>query len=114
MPYKSKKQRAWMHIHEPEIAKKWDAKYGGKTKRSTTKKEAQMTQTLFNITYDVASALGILVEGTATGGSATTVVDTINLNKQTITGTEERYGYYTTRVARTPHPKGSILPSATL
>jgi hypothetical protein len=29
MPYKSAKQRAYMHIHEPEIAKRWDAKYGG-------------------------------------------------------------------------------------
>jgi hypothetical protein len=33
MPYKSKKQRAWMHINEPEIAKKWDKKYGGKIKK---------------------------------------------------------------------------------
>ena len=33
MPYKSKKQRAWMHIHKPEIAKKWDKKYGSKVKR---------------------------------------------------------------------------------
>ena len=24
MPYKSKAQRAFMHIHHPEIAKKWD------------------------------------------------------------------------------------------
>lgn len=30
MPYKSVKQRAWMHIHKPTIAKKWDKKYGGK------------------------------------------------------------------------------------
>lgn len=30
MPYRSKKQRAWMHIHEPEIAAEWDQKYGGK------------------------------------------------------------------------------------
>ena len=33
MPYKSKKQRAYMHIHHPEIAKKWDKKYGGKIKK---------------------------------------------------------------------------------
>lgn len=33
MPYKSKKQRAWMHIHEPEITKKWDKKHGGKIKK---------------------------------------------------------------------------------
>lgn len=30
MPYKSAKQRAYLHIHEPELAKKWDKKYGGK------------------------------------------------------------------------------------
>lgn len=30
MPYRSKKQRAYMHIHHPKIAKKWDKKYGGK------------------------------------------------------------------------------------
>jgi len=30
MPYKSDKQRAWMHIHEPAIAARWDKEYGGK------------------------------------------------------------------------------------
>jgi len=30
MPYRSKAQRGWLHVHEPEIAKKWDKKYGGK------------------------------------------------------------------------------------
>lgn len=30
MPYRSKKQRAYMHIHHPRIAKRWDKKYGGK------------------------------------------------------------------------------------
>ena len=24
MPFKSEKQRAYMHIHHPEIAKRWD------------------------------------------------------------------------------------------
>lgn len=33
MPYKSKKQRAWMHFNKPEIARKWDKKYGGKVVR---------------------------------------------------------------------------------
>lgn len=28
MPYKSKKQAAYMHIHHPEIAKRWDKEYG--------------------------------------------------------------------------------------
>ena len=29
MPYVSDKQRGYMHVHHPEIAKRWDAKYGG-------------------------------------------------------------------------------------
>ena len=30
MPYKSAKQRRYMHAKHPEIAKRWDKKYGGK------------------------------------------------------------------------------------
>jgi len=30
MPYRSAKQRAFMHAKHPRIAKKWDRKYGGK------------------------------------------------------------------------------------
>ena len=30
MPYKSEKQRAWLHINKPKVAKKWDKKYGTK------------------------------------------------------------------------------------
>jgi len=26
MPFKSEKQRKWMHINEPEMAKKWEKK----------------------------------------------------------------------------------------
>jgi hypothetical protein len=37
MPYKSKKQRAYLHIHHPKLAKKWDKKYGGKIKRGKKK-----------------------------------------------------------------------------
>jgi hypothetical protein len=37
MPFKSKKQRAWMFINMPELAKKWERKYGGKVR--TTKKK---------------------------------------------------------------------------
>lgn len=29
-PYRSTKQRAFMHIRMPEIASRWDEKYGGK------------------------------------------------------------------------------------
>lgn len=38
MPYKSAKQRAYMHIHHPKIAKKWDKKYGGKIKKGGKKR----------------------------------------------------------------------------
>lgn len=30
MPYRSAKQRAYMHIHHPEIAARWDREFGGK------------------------------------------------------------------------------------
>ncbi len=30
MPYSSKRQRAYMHVHHPKLAAKWDKKYGGK------------------------------------------------------------------------------------
>jgi hypothetical protein len=40
MPYRSKRQRAYMHIHHPDVAKKWDAKYGGKiVKKKPAKKK---------------------------------------------------------------------------
>jgi len=38
MPYKSKKQRAWMHINKPKMAKRWDKKYGGKIKKGSKRK----------------------------------------------------------------------------
>jgi hypothetical protein len=30
VPYKSEKQRKFMHARHPEIAKRWDAEYGSK------------------------------------------------------------------------------------
>lgn len=39
MPYKSKKQRAYLHANEPKLAKKWDKKYGGKIKKPKKKKK---------------------------------------------------------------------------
>lgn len=41
MPYKSKAQVAYMHIHHPRIAARWDKKYGvspGLPKRAPKKK----------------------------------------------------------------------------
>jgi hypothetical protein len=33
MPYKSAKQRAYMHAKLPKIAAKWDKEHGGKVKK---------------------------------------------------------------------------------
>lgn len=41
MPYKSAKQRAYLHINEPELAKKWDKKYGGKIVKKKKKQEVK-------------------------------------------------------------------------
>lgn len=41
MPYKSDKQRRFMHARHPDIAARWDREYGGKiAKKATTKKAA--------------------------------------------------------------------------
>ncbi len=37
MPYRSAKQRRYMHAKHPEIAARWDAKYGSKVKKKKTK-----------------------------------------------------------------------------
>lgn len=41
MPYRSEKQRRYMHAQKPQLAKKWDRKYGGKVqpKKSSRKKK---------------------------------------------------------------------------
>ena len=39
MPYRSAKQRAYLHIHEPALAAKWDKKYGGKIVPKKKKKK---------------------------------------------------------------------------
>lgn len=33
MPYRSERQRAFMHARKPKVAAKWDRKYGGKVVR---------------------------------------------------------------------------------
>lgn len=40
MPYKSDKQRRYLHAKEPEVAAKWDKKYGGKVKSKKSGKSA--------------------------------------------------------------------------
>lgn len=37
MPYRSAKQRRYMHAVHPDIAARWDAEYGGKIVRSKKK-----------------------------------------------------------------------------
>ena len=44
MPFRSEKQRKFMYANKPEIAKKWDKKYGGKIKKKKRKKEAHAIQ----------------------------------------------------------------------
>ena len=39
MPYKSAKQRAYLHIHEPALAAKWDKETGGKVVKKAKPKK---------------------------------------------------------------------------
>ena len=39
MPYKSEKQRGFLHANEPEVAERWDKKYGGKIVPKKKKKK---------------------------------------------------------------------------
>jgi hypothetical protein len=38
MPFKSEKQRRYLHVHEPALAKKWEHKYGSKPTKAKAKK----------------------------------------------------------------------------
>ena len=38
MPYRSAKQRRYMHARHPKIAKRWDRKYGGKVRKRKRKR----------------------------------------------------------------------------
>lgn len=41
MPYASDKQRRYMHAKHPEIAKRWDEKYGGKVVKKAAPKKGK-------------------------------------------------------------------------
>lgn len=41
MPFKSEKQRRYLWMHEPAIAKKWAHKYGSAVSRSNLKSAAR-------------------------------------------------------------------------
>jgi hypothetical protein len=65
MPYKSDKQRAYMHANEPEIAKEWDMKYPERGQRSATNKQKKKQKDQANhIRSSSASNAG----GAAVGG----------------------------------------------
>jgi hypothetical protein len=38
MPFKSEKQRRYLFVHEPELARRWTKKYGSKPKPPPKKK----------------------------------------------------------------------------
>ena len=38
MPFKSAKQRRYLHANHPKIAKRWEAEYGAKPKKKKKKK----------------------------------------------------------------------------
>jgi hypothetical protein len=40
MPYKSEKQRRYLHANEPELAKKWDKKYGSSIQKQKQQAKA--------------------------------------------------------------------------
>lgn len=39
MPYRSAKQRRYMHARHPKIAKRWDREYGGKVQPKKTSRK---------------------------------------------------------------------------
>jgi len=41
MPYRSEKQRKYMHAKHPEIAARWDKKYGGRVVKKKPKKKSK-------------------------------------------------------------------------
>jgi hypothetical protein len=43
LPYRSEKQRAYLHAKEPALAARWDAQYGGKIVPSRAKKKRRRT-----------------------------------------------------------------------
>lgn len=44
MPYKSDKQRRYMHAKEPAIAARWDKEYGGKVTKSKKSKKGKIVK----------------------------------------------------------------------
>ena len=45
MPFKSAKQRRYLHAQHPKIAKRWEAEYGAPTKKKKKKKKKKKRKT---------------------------------------------------------------------
>jgi hypothetical protein len=43
MPFRSEKQRRYLHIHNPKLAAEWERKYGSKPQASKKKRTAKKT-----------------------------------------------------------------------
>ena len=66
MPFKSEKQRRYLHAKHPKIAKRWEAEYGAKPKKK--KKSGKKTAT------KVATAVGTTITtATRTAANVTPV-----------------------------------------
>ena len=59
MPYRSEKQRRFMHWKHPEIAKRWDREYGGKIVPKKKKKKDKKAATL---DADLLRVAGMLMD----------------------------------------------------
>ncbi len=44
MPFRSKKQRAYLYVHKPALAKRWAKKYGNKIVPSKKRKKHRRTR----------------------------------------------------------------------
>jgi hypothetical protein len=73
MPYKSDKQRAYLHINEPELAKEWDMKYperGQRTQKSKNlNKQKQLADGIRKSSASTSSAGSSIGGGTAASSS---------------------------------------------
>ena len=49
MPFKSKKQRRWMHANEPEMAKEWEAKEDAEEEDNKEEEEETFNKAVKNI-----------------------------------------------------------------
>lgn len=46
MPFKSEKQRRYLHAKEPEVAEKWEREYPKKGQRASTNKQRQQASAI--------------------------------------------------------------------